>query len=407
MRVGLTLPHYDFSFPEVSPITFEAVAEQAVRAEQLGFDSVWMSDHFFASLDRYGGGDTLYGTLEPLTTLGGLAARTERVRLGTLVLSAAFRHPGVLAKSATAVDRLSGGRLELGLGAGWYEEEFEAFGYPFGSVAERFDLLEETIAYVAALFDGEPASFEGKRFHLRDAYNHPRPVQEPRPPLLVGGKGGPRLLRIAAQYADGWNTAWRWTPEAYAERAAAARQACERAGRDPGDVPAVARAVHGGGGGRGRSAPPVRADGGAAAGRRAGEAIGLDTLRAECLAGTPEEVVERVGGVRGARRVRADRVPGARLVRDARSLDGRPVRRAGAPVAARPLMELLEAAITVLREEGEPLHWTKIQDLALRRGYIDPFETPDVRKQLLAALAEGVGNGILVKSSKGVYGLVG
>jgi probable F420-dependent oxidoreductase len=293
MRVGLTLPHYDFSLPEVSPITFEAVAEQAVRAERLGFDSVWVSDHFFASLDRYGGGDQLYGALEPLTTLGGLAAKTERIRLGTLVLSAAFRHPAILAKSATAVDRLSGGRLELGLGAGWYEPEFEAFGYPFGSVAERFDLLEETLAYLGALFDGEPASFEGKRFRQREAYNHPRPVQEPRPPLLVGGKGGPRLLRIAAQHTDGWNAAWRWTPEAYAERAAAARQACERAGRDP----AAFRLSLG--------LFTVVGEDEADLQRRfelmaqrlpagVGEKLGLDTLRNECLAGTTEEVVERV-----------------------------------------------------------------------------------------------------------------
>ena len=293
MRVGLTLPHYDFSLTGVRPITFEAVAEQAVRAERLGFDSVWVSDHFFASLDRYGGGDTLYGTLEPLTTLGGLAAKTERVRLGTLVLSAAFRHPAVLAKSATAVDRLSGGRLELGLGAGWYEEEFEAFGYPFGSVAERFDLLEETLAYIGALFDGEPASFEGKRFHLREAYNHPRPVQEPRPPLLVGGKGGPRLLRIAAQRADGWNAAWRWTPEVYAERAAAARRACERAGRDP----ATFRLSLGLFTVVGEDEADLRRRF-ELMGRRlpagAGEKLGLDTLRTECLAGTTDQVVERV-----------------------------------------------------------------------------------------------------------------
>ena len=272
MRVGLTLPHYDFSLPGVRPTTFEAVVEQAVRAERLGFDSVWVSDHFFASLDRYGGGDELYGTL---------------------VLSAAFRHPGVLVKSATAVDRLSGGRLELGLGAGWYEQEYEAFGYEFGSVAEGFDLLEEVLAYVGALFDGEPASFEGKRFRLREAYNHPRPVQEPRPPLLVGGKGGPRLLRIAAQLADGWNAAWRWTPEAYADRAAAARHACEREGRDP----ATFRLSLGLFTVVGEDEADLR--------RRfelmgerlpagAGEAIGLDTLRTECLAGTPDEVVERM-----------------------------------------------------------------------------------------------------------------
>jgi F420-dependent oxidoreductase-like protein len=298
MRVGLTLPHYDFSLPEVSPITFDAVAEQAVRAERLGFDSVWVSDHFFASLDRYGGGDTLYGTLEPLTTLGGLAPRTERIRLGTLVLSAAFRHPAVLAKSATAVDRLSGGRLELGLGAGWYEEEFEAFGYPFGSVAERFDLLEETLAYVGALFDGEPASFEGKWFRLHEAYNRPRPVQEPRPPVLVGGKGGPRLLRIAAQHADGWNAAWRWTPEIYAERATAARRACDRAGRDP----ATLRLSLGLFTVVGEDEADLRdryARMGERLPGRAGSVIPLERLREESLAGTVDEVIDRAAAFAG------------------------------------------------------------------------------------------------------------
>ena len=233
MRIGLALPHYDFSVPGVSPIRFDAVAEVAVRAERLGFDGVWVSDHRFASLARYGGGDERYGSLEPLATLAALAALTERVRLGTLVLSAGFRHPAIVAKSVTAIDRLSNGRAELGIGAGWFADEYEAFGYPFPSVGERFGLLEETVGYLDALFADEPASFEGDRFTLREAYNHPRPVQEPRPPLLVGGKGGPRLLRLAVRHADGWNTVWRWTPEAYAERAAAAREACRRAGRDP------------------------------------------------------------------------------------------------------------------------------------------------------------------------------
>jgi probable F420-dependent oxidoreductase len=233
MRVGLALPHYDFSLPSGAPIAFAPVAEQAVRAERLGFDSVWISDHFFTSLERYGGDGTRYGSLDPLITLAALARTTERVRLGTLVLSTAFRHPAVLAKSATAIDRLSGGRLDLGLGAGWYRDEYDAFGYPFGEVGERFDLLEETLAYLGALFDGGPATFRGRRFALHDAYDRPPPVQRPRPPLLVGGKGGPRLLRVAASLADGWNAAWRWTPQDYAPLARAAREACETAGRDP------------------------------------------------------------------------------------------------------------------------------------------------------------------------------
>ena len=293
MRVGLALPHYDFSLPEPGPVTFARVAEEAVRAERLGFDSVWVSDHFFASLGRYGGDDTRYGSLEPLTTLAALAPMTERVRLGTLVLSAGFRHPAVLAKSATAIDRLSGGRLELGLGAGWFAGEYEAFGYGFDGVGERFGLLEETLAYLRALFDGEPSSYQGRRFALRAAYNRPASVQRPRPPLLVGGKGGPRLLRIAARFADGWNAAWRWTPASYAERAAAAREACAAEGRDPAtfrlslglftvvgeDEADLARRYE-------------RMVGRLPAG--AGDALGLERLRAECLAGTPEQVLERI-----------------------------------------------------------------------------------------------------------------
>lgn len=292
MRVGLALPHYDFSMPGGGPVTFERVAGEARRAERLGFDSVWVSDHFFASLGRYGGDDTRYGSLEPLTTLAALAPITDRVRLGTLVLNAAFRHPAMLAKSATAIDALSGGRLDLGLGAGWYEEEHDAFGYPFGSVGERFRLLEETLGYLDALFGEEPASFQGKRFALREAYNHPQPVQRPRPPILVGGKGGPRLLRLAARLADGWNTVWRWTPQAYGDRARAAVDACEAAGRDPSsfrlslglftlvaqDEDDLAR----------RHALMVqRLPSGV------GGAIALESLRAECLAGTPDQVVER------------------------------------------------------------------------------------------------------------------
>lgn len=290
MRVGLALPHYDYSLGSGRPVSFEGVASEAVRAERLGFDSVWVSDHFFASLERLGGGAERYGSLEPMATLGALAEMTSRVRLGTLVLSAGFRHPALVAKAASAIDRLSGGRLELGLGAGWFAEEFEGFGYPFGSVGERFELLEETVGYVAALFDGEPASFRGKRFQMREAYNHPRPLQEP-PPLLLGGKGGPRLLRLAGRFADGWNTVWRWTPEAYAPRAAAALEACERSGRDPSrfrlslglftvvgeDDAEVVRRYE-----RIRERLPN------------GVATPLDELRVDGLVGTPDRVLERL-----------------------------------------------------------------------------------------------------------------
>ena len=237
MRFGLALPHYDFSYPDGAPLLWERLAASARRAEDLGFDSVWISDHFFLSLGRYGGPDEPYGSAEPLTTLAGLAEVTERVRIGTLVLGSGFRHPALLAKAAVTIDLLSGGRLDLGLGAGWYEDEYRAFGYRFGTLGERFEILEETMEVLGLLFgEKEPVTWEGRHFRLEEAYCRPRPVQDPRPPLVVGGKGGPRLLRLVARRGDGWNTVWAWTPDAYAERARALDEACRREGRDPATV---------------------------------------------------------------------------------------------------------------------------------------------------------------------------
>jgi probable F420-dependent oxidoreductase len=233
MRFGLALPHYDFSFPDAGPVSFAAVAEVARDAERRGFDSVWISDHLFLSLERYGGSSELQGSVEPLTTLAALAAITDRVRLGTLVLSAGFRHPAIVAKMATAIDLASNGRFDLGLGAGWYEDEYEAFGYPFGSTGERFSMLEETLEVLGKLFSREPVDHDGRWFRLRGAQNQPEPTQDPRPPIWLGSKGGARSLGLVARHCDGWNTAWKWTPDAYAERVAQAWALCEQAGRDP------------------------------------------------------------------------------------------------------------------------------------------------------------------------------
>jgi len=189
MRFGLALPHYDFSRSDGGPVTWESLATVARRAEALGFDSVWLSDHFFLSLTRYGGPEERYGSAEPLAALAGLAAVTERVRLGTLVLSAGFRHPAILAKAAATIDLLSGGRLDLGVGAGWYEDEYRAFGYRFRTIGERFEVLEETVEVLTLLFgEVEPATWEGAHYRLEEAYCRPRPVQSPRPPLWVGAR---------------------------------------------------------------------------------------------------------------------------------------------------------------------------------------------------------------------------
>lgn len=236
MRFGLALPHYDFSSPDGAPVSWSSLAAAARRAESLGFDSVWISDHFFLSLSRYGGPPEPSGSPEALAALAGLATVTERVRLGTLVLCAGFRHPALVAKAATMIDLLSGGRLDLGVGSGWYEEEFRAFGYEFRSVGARFDDLEETCEVLSRLFEDGPATWEGRRYRLSGAYNNPPPAQRPRPPLWIGGKGGPRLLRLVARLADGWNTVWSWSLAEYGARVRALGDVCEGLGRDPDTV---------------------------------------------------------------------------------------------------------------------------------------------------------------------------
>ena len=290
MRFGLTLPHYGFSLP-TGQIAFADAAGWARRAEALGFDSVWVSDHFFYSFARYGADPSPIASLEPLTTLAGIAAVTDRIRLGALVLCAPFRHPALLARAATSVDLLSGGRLDLGLGAGWMAEEFEAFGYRFGSTGERFEVLEETVEVVKELFGGEPVTHDGPDVTLREAVLSPAPDRPP--PLWLGGKGGPRLLRLGARLADGWNMVWRMSPEAYMSKVSDVRVACEAEDRDPatfglsvglyslmGEDEAAARAAFQ----RGRAAAP-------------GNAMTDDdyeSWRADTLSGTSEQVLERV-----------------------------------------------------------------------------------------------------------------
>ncbi len=236
MRLGLALPHYDFSFPDGRPLTWPRLLEAARRAEGLGFDSLWISDHFFLDLGRYGGSSKLVGTVEPFTALAGLAAATERARLGVLVASAPFRHPAHITKMATTIDLMSGGRFDIGIGAGWYEREFTAFGYPFQPTGERFGLLEESVRVMSALFRDGPVDFEGPTIRLSGAFNHPKPAQPEGPPIWIGGKGGDRLLRLVARHASGWNFVWRGTPESHRERVQVLRGMAEREGRDPDDV---------------------------------------------------------------------------------------------------------------------------------------------------------------------------
>jgi alkanesulfonate monooxygenase SsuD/methylene tetrahydromethanopterin reductase-like flavin-dependent oxidoreductase (luciferase family) len=234
VQLGLALPQYDFSVPGESPLRWETVEAHARRAEELGFASVWLSDHLFWEIDRYGAGPGRYEPFEAVVGLGALTGATTTVRLGTLVICEALRPLGVLAKALTSIDRLSGGRLDVGIGAGYYAPEYEAIGMALPSPGERLARLGETLDGLRLLFGsgGEPVDLDGRFHRLHGARLLPGPVQQPGPPLIVGGRGD-RLLALAAARADGWNTVWAWTPEAYRERVAVLERACRRVQRDP------------------------------------------------------------------------------------------------------------------------------------------------------------------------------
>lgn len=231
MRIGLALPQYDYSVAGERPLRFDTVVEWATRAEQLGFESLWLSDHLFLDLSKYGGPPDREGAFEPLTTLAALAGVVTRPRLGTLVLCEALRPPVVLAKALASLDRITRGRLDVGLGAGWYAPDYEAVGMSMPSPGERIQRLTEALDIVTCLLGEGRCTFEGRFHRAKDAVVDPPPIQEPRPPVFVGGKGD-RLLRVAVEHADGWNTCWVWTPAAYRGRLAVAERACAEAGRD-------------------------------------------------------------------------------------------------------------------------------------------------------------------------------
>jgi probable F420-dependent oxidoreductase len=234
MRFGLALPQYDFSLPGIPGIGWPSVREWARRAEELGFHSVWLSDHLFLDIARYGATERKQGAMECLATLAALASATERVRLGTLVVCNDLRLPTVLAKTATAIDLVSDGRLELGMGAGWYEDEYRAAGVPFEPPGVRIARLAEALQIVTGLLSRPEVSFRGKYYHVQHAVNEPQPVQSP-PTVWLGGKGD-RLVSLAGRLAGGYNTAWAWSPEAYAGRVQLLERAAWRAGRDPASV---------------------------------------------------------------------------------------------------------------------------------------------------------------------------
>lgn len=232
MRIGLALPQYDYSVHGERPLRFETIVDYAALAERRGAESVWLSDHLFLDLAKYGGSDRREGCFDPIVTLAALARRVPRVRLGTLVVLEALRPAAVLAKALASVDCVSGGRLDVGMGAGWYEPEYAALGMDMPRPGMRLDRLVDAVAVVKGLIGGGPCTYDGAHHRARDAVNLPAASQRPRPRVFVGGKGD-RLLRLAARHADGWNTCWVWTPEAYRERLQVIDDACVSVGRDP------------------------------------------------------------------------------------------------------------------------------------------------------------------------------
>jgi F420-dependent oxidoreductase-like protein len=179
--------------------TVKTLLDRAEMAERLGYHSFWLVDHFWTL------GLPDVDLLEAITMMSAIAARTERVRIGTLVLCNSFRNPALLAKSLTTIDHISNGRLEVGLGSGWMEQEYRANGYEFPSVGTRLRQLEEGLQILKAMFTENRATFKGRYYTVTDAPNNPKPVQKPHPPIMIGGAGEKVMLWLVAKYADRWN----------------------------------------------------------------------------------------------------------------------------------------------------------------------------------------------------------
>jgi F420-dependent oxidoreductase-like protein len=271
--------------------TYDDLLAVARRTEETGFDAFFRSDHYLTM-----GGDGLPGPTDAWITLAGLARETSRIRLGTLMTAATFRLPGPLAISVAGVDQMSGGRIELGIGAGWFEAEHTAYGIPFPPVRERFDRFEEQLAIISGLLAapvGETFDFEGEHYRLAGSPALPKPVQDGGVPIIVGGKGRTRTPRLAARHAAEFNVPF----ETVAENArlfAGVRAACEEAGRDPSSMVYSSALVL-----------CVGKDEAELARRAA--AIGRDVaeLRENGVAGTPAEAIDILGryAESGAQRV--------------------------------------------------------------------------------------------------------
>ncbi|MFC9813270.1 LLM class F420-dependent oxidoreductase [Streptomyces virginiae] len=269
--------------------SYDTLLTVAKATEDLGFDAFFRSDHYV----RMGNADGLPGPTDAWITLAGLARETRRIRLGTLMTAGTFRLPGVLAIQVAQVDQMSGGRVELGLGAGWFEEEHKAYGIPFP--ADRMSRLEEQLAIVTGLWATAPGAtfdYKGDHYRVENSPALPKPVQA-RIPVLVGGHGAKRTPRLAARYADEFNMPFASIADS-ARQFGRVREAAERAGRGPDDLVYSNALV-----------VCVGKDDAEVARRAAAIGRDVDELKANGLAGSPAEVVEKIGayGATGSSRV--------------------------------------------------------------------------------------------------------
>ena len=269
-------------------VTWDRWVALARACEEHGFDAMFRSDHYSSLKGR----DT-EGSLDAWATLSALAPITERLRLGTMVSPVAFRAPAVLAKSVVTADHVSGGRVELGMGAGWHEGEHRNWGFPSPPVGERVGMLEEQVQIVHRLMskDEPRVSFEGRYYRLEDCPALPKPGQDPHVPLILGGGGGPRVSRLAALWADEYNTAFK-TPDECREIRRRLDAACEEVGRDPSTLPMSLMT------GFAIGATPARAaERATMAGDLRGLPAGDDPIEAlgdAYVAGTPDRVLDKL-----------------------------------------------------------------------------------------------------------------
>lgn len=218
MRLGLDVGQHQ--------LTWSELLERTRRAEQSGFDGAWVLDHFFPLY-----GDRSGPCMEGWTLLAALAAATTRIRLGALVTGITYRPPALLATEAVTIDHVSNGRLEIGLGAAWNRREHRALGYEFPSTGERLRRLEEAVQLMKLLMTTDGATFEGRYYRIEDATYHPRPVQQPHPPIWIGGSGERMTIPITGRHADAWHA--QGPMAAYPRKLRILDEAAERAGRDP------------------------------------------------------------------------------------------------------------------------------------------------------------------------------